>query len=214
MAGRHAAASSGKKPLIIVIISVLAAALIGGGIFFFMNMNSKSDNKKPVETTTPETQTQQTTVADTTGSQSSAKAAQAQTQAPKKPIEDTENTATTSAADIVVPTQAGQEVSYFNATYIPNGEAKDIESGNSVSLREVLGAGYTEGALTFNSDGTFTDTLSAASPDTTGKYVVQGDKITATYASDKNMEITVTSWDNGEPSQFYINYGGCYVYFG
>lgn len=221
MAGKHAATpNKGKKVAVIVIIAVLAAALIGGGIFFFVSMNGKNDKgkKASVQVTTVETtaQTQARQQSQTKETGASAKAsqgsAQDQTQA-QQSAEDPGNQSTTAAADIVVPTQEGVKVSYFNATFIPNGEAQDAETGNPVSLREALGAGYSEGTITFNDDGTFTDSLTAAG-EMTGKYVVQDEKITATYSDDRNMEIKVTSWNDGTPAQFSVNYGGCIVFFG
>ena len=221
MAGKHAAsANGGKKAAVIVIIAVLAAALIGGGIFFFVNMNSQKDKDKntPVEITSAETTAQVSTArqSQTSGTKESEKASQTPAQnqtGAQQSAEDSGSQGTTAAVDIVVPTQEGVKASYFNATYIPNGEAQDAETGNPVSLREALGAGYSEGAVTFNADGTFTDSLTAAG-EMTGKYVVQGEKITATYSDDRNMEITVTEWNDGAPSRFSVNYGGCIVFFG
>ena len=208
MAGRHAAPTNKRKPLIITIVIIVAVAAIGGGIMFFMNMKPAPTPKKtPLEVTTA-SQQPQTTAAPATTAQSTTAAENASQPSSDAASEET----SVSNDDIVVPTQAGQEVTYFNATFIPNGQAKDAESGEKVSLREALGTGYSEGAITFNKDGTFTDKVSSI--DNSGKYVVQGEKITATYSSDKNMDITVTEWKDGEPVQFYINYGGCLIYFG
>jgi hypothetical protein len=78
----------------------------------------------------------------------------------------------------------------------------------------VFGSGYnTSGVITFNNDGTFSDTIPSENA-RTGGYVVQNNKIIATYSDDKNMEITVTEWDGNTPASFYIVYAGYNVYFG
>lgn len=218
MAGKHAASNSSfdnrKKIIIIVIIALVIAGLITGGIIFFINNQKKPD--APTTATTVAS-TQQTTAVATGNAQTGTSAAQSSGAETKSQGEAQSSSQTSksqeSVPDIVVPTHEGVEVTYFNASYIPNGEAKDVTTGESVSLRDALGTGYAEGALTFNDDGTFTDTVMTG-VESSGRYVVQGDSITATYADDRNMEITVTSWSNGAPEQFSVNYGGCIVYFG
>ena len=103
--------------------------------------------------------------------------------------------------------------SYFNATFIPNGKVDDNLTGGSATLREVFGTGAAEGVLTFNSDGTFKDTL-ISSESNRGAYVVQDKTIHATYTNDRNMRIEVTEWDGDTPAQFNIQYGDFTVYFG
>ena len=213
MAGIQAAAPSGKKPVVIVVIIVIAAALIAGGVIFFLNMNKSNDTKKePVQTTASATEVQTTENVKTTDAQPTTKADQSSSQEETKQSSDSDEQTTTANADIVIPTEEGAEVTYFKATYIPNGQAEDAQTGEAVSLREALGSGYTDGALTFNDDGTFTDTITASG--SSGKYLVQNNKITATYADDKNMEINVSSWKDGAPESFTVNYGGCIVHFG
>lgn len=219
MAGRHAAhqaPSNNKKKLIIIIICILAAAgLITGGVLLFMNSQKTPDEP---QTATTAAATQQTTVAATAAAAQTAAPAEQKSEAATKAQDDGQGAAqgsktTPTVPDIVIPTQEGVQVTYFNASYIPIGEAKDALTGESVSLREALGTGYTEGTLTFNDDGTFTDNIMTGG-EASGRYVVQGETITATYADDRNMDITVTSWSNGAPAQFCVNYGGCIVYFG
>ena len=188
MAGRHAAAPSGKKPVVIVVIIVIAAALIAGGVIFFLNMNKSNDTKKePVQTTASATEVQTTENVKTTDAQPTTKADQSSSQEETKQSSDSDEQTTTANADIVIPTEEGAEVTYFKATYIPTGQA-------------------------VNDDGTFTDTITASG--SSGKYLVQNNKITATYADDKNMEINVSSWKDGAPESFTVNYGGCIVHFG
>lgn len=217
MAGKHAAhaASGSKKKIIIIIVCVIAAlGLIAGGIMFWLNSQGNTDTKKTAATTAP---TVATTVTAASGDNNTK-----QTEAAAETTKSSDNTEETKSQqshasqvvpDIQVPTQEGVDVTYFNGTYIPNGEAEDDQTGESVSLRDALGSGYSEGTLTFNSDGTFTDTIMSGEV-SSGRYVVQNETITATYSDDRNMEITVSSWSNGAPAQFTVNYGGCIVHFG
>ena len=212
MAGRHAAKTS-KKPLAIILVAaILVAAVVGGVLFFVFNgKEGNSDNDKATTGTTvaigtSAEQAQTETASDTETQETAFSAVESTQSAEEEPQAETE------ADAIVVPTEADEAVSFFNATYIPNGEAVDAETGQSVSLREALGASYSEGVLTFNSDGTFSDSITANA--NFGSYVVQDNSIKATYADDRNMDITVTQWSDGAPSAFYVNYGGCIIYFG
>ena len=217
MAGKHTAQTNKKPVAIIVIIAVIAVGLIVGGIIFFMNNGKSPENTNPVTTTAVfTTQPTFTSVPDSQPQTASeaAQSTEAQTSAPNEgqsSAQETQSPAT--AQNIVVPTEAQGEVTHFNNTYIPNGRAEDAVTGESVSLRDALGASYAEGALTFNDDGTFTDTIVSGIV-SSGRYNVQNDNITAIYSDDHNMEIIVTDWNNGVPVKFSVNYGGCIVYFG
>lgn len=214
MAGKHAAQTSNNKGKVIAAV-VIAALIIAGVAAFFVLKGCSSDSGKneTAATTSVVTTTAQSTTSQTPSTSAEQNASEKETAAQdtRASNQDDESSAQESG-DIAIPTEADAEVSYFNATFIPNGEATDAETGESVSLREALGASYSEGVLTFNSDGTFTDSITPNS--SSGKYVVQNNKITATYSDDRNMDITVTDWNDGAPSAFHINYGGCIVYFG
>lgn len=204
MAGRHSEKSS-KKP--IVIICIVAAVIIIGVICAVIIFNSGS---KPANTTS--TTTQQTTSTVQTTSGESAETTIQPTES-EQPTTQSETFAgeTSEVSKVVVPTQGGQEVSYFNATYVPY-KAVDSSTNEECTLREVFGSAFSQGVITFNSDGTFTDSVTSSSANS-GAYAVEGDKIVATYSNDKNMSVKVASWEGDTPSELIINYGGYDVYF-
>lgn len=204
MAGRHSAKTS-KKP--IVIICIVAAVIIIGVICAVIFFNSSS---KPANTTS--TTTQQTTSTVQSTSVESAQTTLQPTES-EQPTTQSETFAgeTSEVSKVVVPTQGGQEVSYFNATYVPY-KAVDSSTNEECTLREVFGSAFSQGVITFNSDGTFTDSVTSSSANS-GAYAVEGDKIVATYTNDKNMSVKVASWEGDTPSELIINYGGYDVYF-
>lgn len=204
MAGRHSAKSS-KKPL--VIICIAAAVIIIGVICAVIFFNSGSNSANTNTTTS-----QQTT---STAQQTSVESAETtiQTTSAEQPTTQAETFAgeTSEVSKVVVPTQGGQEVSYFNATYVPY-KAIDSSTNEECTLREVFGSAFSQGVITFNSDGTFTDSVTSSSVDS-GAYAVEGETIVATYSNDKNMSVKVVAWDGDTPSELIINYGGYDVYF-
>ena len=204
MAGRHSAKTS-KKP--IVIICIVAAVIIIGVICALIFFNSSS---KPANTTS--TTTQQTT---STVQSTSVESAQTTLQPTESELPTTQSETfaveTSEVSKVVVPTKSGQEVSYFNATYVPY-KAIDSSTNEECTLREVFGSAFSQGVITFNSDGTFTDSVTSSSANS-GAYAVEGDAIVATYSNDKNMSVKVASWDGDTPSELIINYGGYDVYF-
>lgn len=204
MAGRHSAKTS-KKP--IVIICIVTAVIIIGVICAVIFFNSGS---KPANTTS--TTTQQTTSTVQSTSVESAQTTLQPTES-EQPTTQSETFAgeTSEVSKVVVPTQGGQEVSYFNATYVPH-KAVDSSTNEECTLREVFGSAFSQGVITFNSDGTFTDSVTSSSANS-GAYAVEGDKIVATYTNDKNMSVKVASWEGDTPSELIINYGGYDVYF-
>lgn len=204
MAGRHSAKTS-KKP--IVIICIVTAVIIIGVICAVIFFNSGS---KPANTTS--TTTQQTTSTVQSTSVESAQTTLQPTES-EQPTTQSETFAgeTSEVSKVVVPTQGGQEVSYFNATYVPY-KAVDSSTNEECTLREVFGSAFSQGVITFNSDGTFTDSVTSSSANS-GAYAVEGDKIVATYTNDKNMSVKVASWEGDTPSELIINYGGYDVYF-
>ena len=204
MAGRHSAKTS-KKP--ILIICIVTAVIIIGVICAVIFFNSGS---KPANTTSTTTQQTTSTVQSTTVE--SAQTTLQPTES-EQPTTQSETFAgeTSEVSKVVVPTQGGQEVSYFNATYVPY-KAVDSSTNEECTLREVFGSAFSQGVITFNSDGTFTDSVTSSSANS-GAYAVEGDKIVATYTNDKNMSVKVASWEGDTPSELIINYGGYDVYF-
>ena len=204
MAGRHSAKSS-KKPL--VIICIAAAVIIIGVVCAVIFFNSGS---KPANTNQATTQQTTSTVQLTSAESAETTLQPTTSEQPTTQIESFTGE-TSEVPKVVVPTQSGQEVSYFNATYVPY-KAIDSSTNEECSLREVFGSAFSQGVITFNSDGTFTDSVTSSSVDS-GAYAVEGDTIVATYSNDKNMSVKVVSWEGDTPVELIINYGGYYVYF-
>ena len=184
-----------KKPLIITAV-VLAAAIIAAIVILLVLRQNK-------QAASPDKQASAAETVQTT---------EAETGVPHQHEEET-------TPDILIPTEAGGTVTHFSATFKPNGEVTDLSTGKSVTLREVFGSSYASGQITFNEDRTFTDTLNGLSGASTGMYNVENGKIKAIYSNDKNMDITVTKWNDDKtvPEEFSIIYGdpetGYKVYF-
>ncbi len=197
MAGRHSAKTS-KAP-IITVIAVVLLIIIVGVISFFV---STGNTDVPIMETQPQTTIEQLTESDT----------QAETVPVETTVPVTEEqgvtSAQTEAVDVLIPTQAGEEAKYFSASFSPF-KAIDTSTGSECSFREVFGSSYSAGMVMFNEDGTFIDQIISSR----GAYAVSGEKISATYVNDKNMIISVNSWNGDIPSELVINYGGYDVYF-
>lgn len=140
MSGRHAANSS-KKPLIIVICAVVLVALIAGAVILFMNFSGKNDNSA----TTVPTSAISTTAVNTDSTQnisgSASEPTQPATESGVTSQEPTEQGFTSESSDndseIVVPTISGEEQKpKFSATLVPY-YAKDENSSEEVSLRDL-----------------------------------------------------------------------------
>ncbi len=202
MAGRHSAKSSNSLIKIISIIAIIVILVVCTVIV----VNIFTNNEQSVSETTASTQ-QTTTVNEETTAE-----AELTTSEPTTEQGVTADPSTQETQVVVVPTQNGEDVSYFNATFVPY-KAIDTVTDTECTLKEVFGSSYAGGVITFNSDGTFSDSLLSSSINK-GAYVVEGETISATYENDKNMSISVQSWDGDTPSEFVINYGGYDVYFG
>ena len=226
MAGKHQQKTSNAPLVILIIVAVAVVGAIVGGAIFFMNGGLsifKGEETTVAATTEAPSQTDAPAAQTTEAAATSAADETVETKAETEQTTSAEREQTTSAEssvktedepiDIAVPTDPDVEVSYFNATFIPNGKVDDNLTGGSATLREVFGTGAAEGVLTFNSDGTFKDTL-ISSESNRGAYVVQDKTIHATYTNDRNMRIEVTEWDGDTPAQFNIQYGDFTVYFG
>lgn len=215
MSGRHAANSS-KKPLIIVICAVVLVALIAGAVILFMNFSGKNDNSA----TTVPTSVISTTAVNTDPTQnisdSASEPTQPATESGVTSQEPTEQGFTSESSDndseIVVPTISGEEQKpKFSATLVPY-YAKDENSSEEVSLRDLFGSAYSGGGFTFNEDGTFIDGITNTSSNS-GAYIVEGDNIIITYSNDKNVIAAVTEWNGNVPKEFTVNFGGITVSF-
>lgn len=215
MSGRHAANSS-KKTLIIVICSVVLVALIAGAVILFMNFSGKNDNSA----TTVPTSAISTTAVNTDSTQnisdSASEPTQPATESGETSQEPTEQGFTSESSDndseIVVPTISGEEQKpKFSATLVPY-YAKDENSSEEVSLRDLFGSAYSGGGFTFNEDGTFIDGITNTSANS-GAYIVEGDNIIITYSNDKNVIAAVTEWNGNVPKEFTVNFGGITVSF-
>ena len=214
MAGKYARKTS-KKPVAIAIVSVVAVIAAVVAVVFILGRNGGGDIG---ETTQPASTVLNTTAAATSAavqtelSETTAMPEQSETSQESSDIQPaTGEEESSSEQSIIVPASGSGEPGYFNSTYVPY-RAVDGDTGSEVSLREVFGAAFSEGVLTFNDDGSFTDSLTVSEPKK-GAYIVEGEGISATYSDDRNMQITVNEWENGEPVDFTVNYGGYEVYF-
>lgn len=192
-----------KNVLKSLIAAVIAAAIIAT-VIIVITINQNKDSGK--------SGTQETTAAATVSTEPVTQDAQSTTKdlpdappATETPIA-TEEPETMPTIDIALPTEGG-EVTYFSGVYVPDSSAEDISKGTKVSMRSLFGQSYSSGALTFNADGTFTDTLSSTGT-AAGAYHVENGEITAVYLPDRQMDITVIDWDgqNNKPFSFYVIY--------
>ena len=172
MAGRHSAKTS-KKP--IVIICIVTAVIIIGVICAVIFFNSGS---KPANTTSTTTQQTTSTVQSTSVESAQTTLQPTESEQPTTQSETFEGE-TSEVSKVVVPTQGGQEVSYFNATYVPY-KAVDSSTNEECTLREVFGSAFSQGVITFNSDGTFTDSVTSSSA-SSGAYAEEGQECRNQY---------------------------------
>ena len=202
MAGRHSAKSSNSAIKIISIIAVVIIVVVAIAIAVsFFAGNEVTENKADVTTQqTAETIERVTSLVEET------------TVSPATEQGITADQSDKETQVVIVPTEDGENISYFNATYAPY-KAIDTVTDMECTLKEVFGTSYSGGVITFNIDGTFSDSVTSSAIDS-GAYVVEDEIIKATYANDKNMSITVNGWDGDTPSELIINYGGYNVYFG
>lgn len=217
MAGRHAAPESGSKKAVFIVITVIAALAVVGaaGFFVYTNFFADKNNKKDEQTTTVAV----STVPDTKATEENGQASSGLPDNPpttEQPASEDDHQESTTL-NINIPTEEGSTITHFNASFAPNGEVINLATGESATLRDVFGSIYPGGVITFNEDGSFTDTIGGTGIDS-GEYLVENGVIKATYVYDRNMDITVTEWnDDNTPSEFYITYGsegdGFRVYF-
>lgn len=230
MAGKHFSGKSSKKgskkPVLITILIVIAVAIIVSAVVLLIPFFENSAKNLPfathpsiterIQTTTQvnELEQQTTEKAEQTTSneqQPSSKASQQETADAKSTSDDDSSISSSNSESILVPGDI-DNATYFSATYSPY-KAVDSVTGEECSLKEVFGSSYGGGTVTFNSDGSFSDTLTTSSSNN-GAYAVKDSKLVATYSNDKNMDVSVSSWNGDTPSELIINYGGYDVYLG
>ena len=196
---KHNKKSKAPGYIILIILILLA---IAGAVFSFLYFFTdiiKDDTELP-QTTDPITTAAADSVPVTTEAQSA-------------------ETVTTQAAaeaspSVTLPTDPSKGVAnFFNASYIPNGKAENIETGEQVSIKNVFETTFAKGILTFNGNSTFTDTLKSEEQ-SSGVYAIQNGVLHAVYSNGEEMKITVTGWDGVTPSHFYVDYGSYRIYFG
>ena len=143
-----------------------------------MNLSGKNNNSA----TTVPTVAASTTIGNTNSTQnvsdSVSETTQPATKSGEASQEPTEQgyTAETSSNDseIVVPTISGEKQKpKFSATLIPY-YAKDENSSEEYSLRDLFGSAYSGGGFTFNEDGTFDEGEG-------GKWTLHGNTLTLKY---------------------------------
>lgn len=193
-----------KKPLIFLIVALVLVVAAIVVVLIFMN-SSKNPPKNDVTSQTVATyETLEQTDAPST----------AQSSVEQQPATDSQQSSEQSSESekVVVPTINGEaQGEFFSASFTPY-KAVDTLTDSEAGLKEVFGSSYSGGSILFNSDGTFSDTLSLTSANS-GAYSVEGDLIVATYTNDKNIMIKVTNWNDKTPAEIIINYGGYDVYF-
>ena len=191
-----------KNILKSIIAAVIAAAIIATVIIVITINQNKDSGKSGAQETTASTVSTEPVTQETQPTTKDLPDAPPSTEAPVA----TEEPETMPTIDIALPTEGG-EVTYFSGVYVPDSSAEDISKGTKVSMRSLFGQSYSSGALTFNADGTFTDTLSSTGT-AAGAYHVENGQITAVYLPDRQMDITVIDWDgqNNKPFSFYVIY--------
>ena len=198
-----------NKKILIIIVAAVAVMIASVAVIIIALSSGKSndDGKQP------ETTSAISTAASTAATEETTKELTAAPPSSEAPAA-TEEPETMPTIDINIPTEGG-EVTHFDGVYVPDSNAVDVSTGEKVSMRSLFGSGYSSGAVTFKSDGTFTDTLSMSGTES-GAYNVENGKIIATYLPDRQMDITVIEWsdDSSKPFSFYIiyNLGGVAEY--
>lgn len=189
-----------KRTVVITILAVVIAVLIGVSAFFIYSYFSQKDDKKSKNTSsTPKEQS---------SSDISTK------DEAKNPVNQHITEIPAGTEDVTIPTEEiqfdthGGEITYFNATYIPHMEVEDLSTGSTVTLRDVFGQESSNGVITFNDDGTFFTNFDSSGAQT-GRYQVENREISATYYPDRELNITVTKWneETKQPAEFTIIVG-------
>ncbi|MCH5297058.1 MAG: hypothetical protein J1E85_05245 [Ruminococcus sp.] len=215
-----------KKPAIIIISIVAALVIIVATVILLFPFLGDSSNIPPFATHPSITERTQETTQVTVSEQPTTEKAENTTSKSEqdsstqnidseessniqKATEESITMQSSNSESVVVPGDV-DDATYFSATYSPY-KAVDSETDEQCSLKEVFGSSYVGGSVTFNSDGSFFDALTTSSSNN-GSYAVKDSKLIATYSNDRNMDVSVSSWNGDTPSEIIINYGGYYVY--
>lgn len=226
MTGRHFSGKKSKKPLIII-ISVIAALIVCAAAAFFLIpscdnlVNVFPSATHPSITERPQATTQANISEQPTTEMSEQPTTESKLSLNQENTDSEESSDNQKATEQGVPMQSSnsesvvvpgdiENATYFSSTFTPY-KAVDSITEEECSLKEVFGSSYSGGSITFNSDGSFTDTLTTSSSNS-GSYALDDSKLIATYSNDKNMDVSVSSWNGDTPSEIIINYGGYYVY--
>lgn len=230
MKGKHFSngTKKGSGKLAIIIISiVIAVAVIVAAIILLIPSFGKSIKSDPFATHPSITERTQTTTSNSASEQTATEKTEETTDAEKDTSsqnsdeesnkdknENKENSdgipKQSSDSEVVVVPGDLDNATYFSASFSPY-KAIDSVTDEECPLKEVFGSSYGGGNVSFKNDGTFTDSLATSSSDR-GSYAVSNNKLIATYSNDKNMDVSVSSWNGDVPSEIIINYGGYYVY--
>ncbi len=199
-----------KKPAaVIAVVIILIVIAIAAAVFIYFS-NSNKQQPQSLETE-PATETSVTEIVTEQSSRQTSSSVEQTTSDSDQQTQGEENTDNGESSKIVVPADSDTDSKFFSGEFSPY-KAIDTETKNECSLKEVFGSSYSGGSMKFNSDGTFSDTLSISSVDS-GAYILNNSTITATYTNDKNVTIAVVDWDGDTPAKLIINYGGYDVYF-
>lgn len=208
--------SHGKIAAIIISVVVVAALAVAAVILFIPSFGNSSKNTPTATHPSITERTQETTQTDVTEHTSVANTESVTGREQGTTSDDIQESTeegvpmqSSNHESVVVPGNP-ENASYFSADFSPY-KAVDSSTDEECSLKEVFGSSYSGGSVVFNSDGTFTDSLTNSSANS-GAYAVEDSKLLATYSNDKNMDVSVTSWNGDAPSEIVINYGGYYVY--
>lgn len=211
----------GKIAAIIISVIVVAAIAVTTVILFIPSCGNSSKNTptathpsitERTQETTQTAVTEQTSIASTESVNEKEQGTTSQNSGNDDIQESTEEGVpmqSSNSESVVVPGNP-ENASYFSAAFSPY-KAVDSSTDEECSFKEVFGSSYSGGSVVFNSDGSFTDSLTNSSSNS-GAYAVEDSKLLATYSNDKNMDVSVTSWNGDAPSEIVINYGGYYVY--
>lgn len=213
MAGKHSANTS-KKPIIITICAVLAVAIAVVCVVLLVPLNNNSNDNKIVSTSATADSVSKDSEVYTLPKDDNSKAESVveKTNEDSSAFESKQESESSAENQVVVvPTEEGAKVSYFEGSFTPS-RAYESDTEKECPLKEVFGSAYAGGSIDFKGDGTFTDSISLTSANS-GGYALTGSTITVTYTNDKNIFMTVTKWDGDTPAEIEVSFGGYEVFF-
>lgn len=212
MSGKHSAKSS-KMPVIIITAVIVVIAAIVCVLIFINPFGNKETHQNTTTADISSTAAEQQISTEPSTVSENSENTTVESSASEDPTENSSPAETTvDNKDIVVPTVSGEtQGDKFSAEFTPY-LAKNSNSDEEYSLKDVFGTAYDGGGFSFDSNGTFTDNTTSYSVNS-GAYIVEGNNIVVTYSNDKNLIIKVSEWNGNVPAEIIINYGGIDVYF-